>query len=142
MSCIRLTLGVALFVAATTGCSFQPPPSIHFATATEAQIAAVETEDEMWFEFRPGDEVPLNVGMVGVAEALGEGIVLVAKKRFFIVMRRGLPPALSFDGESVAYEGSTSFLGFNRRDGTNQVNVLTYVGEYQDMPPELRDSPR
>jgi hypothetical protein len=131
---------VLLVVGSLAGCA-APPTYIRFVNATEAQLAAADTEGVAWYEFQPGDEVPLNMAVLGVSEAVAEGIVLRAKKRFYIVVRKGASPALSFDGQSIAY-GSETFLGFGREGDKNTLNVLTYVGPREDMPEKLRESTR
>ncbi len=135
-----VTLPILLLLGALAGCA-GPPNYVRFVNATEAQLSSAEQEGMVWFEFQPGDEVPLNMAVLGVSEAVGEGIKLRAKKRFFIVVRKGGPPALSFDGQTIS-QGSETFLAFGREGDTNTLNVLTYVGPPQDMPEKLRQSTR
>ncbi|NUO54765.1 MAG: hypothetical protein HOV80_38480 [Polyangiaceae bacterium] len=140
---MRLSLSVLfafLLLGALAGCA-PPPTYIRFVNATEAQLAAVEQDGVAWYEFQPGDEVPLNMAVLGVSEAAAEGIVLRAKKRFYIVVRRGASPAFSFDGQTIAY-GSETFLGFGRDGDKNTLNVLTYLGPREEMPEKLRESSR
>lgn len=135
-----ISLSFVSLLAALAGCA--PPPNyIRFVSATEAQLSAAETDGIAWYEFQPGDEVPLNMAVLGVTEAVGENIRMVAKRRFFIVLQRGASPALSFDGETIR-PGSETFLAFGREGDKNTLNVITYVGLPEDMPPKLRDSAR
>lgn len=133
-----LSTSFVLLLAGLAGCA-APPSYVRFVTATEAQLTAFETDGVVWYEFQPGDEVPLNLAVLGVSEAGTEGVMLRAKRRFFIVIRKGAPPAFSFDGESIS-TGSETFLAFGREGDKNTLNVLTYLGPPEDMPPELKSS--
>lgn len=127
----------AMLTLAGVGCA--PPKTIvRFTQATEAQLNAVEDGQTIWYEFQPGDEVPLNIGLIGSAEAVAPNLELVAKRRFFIVVWPYGPPLLSFDGESTVYEGSKTFIAFEKGEAGNTINVLTYLGLPADMPVELQ----
>jgi hypothetical protein len=123
----------------SSGCVGAQAPRVRFAKASAAQLHAVENENVVWYEFQPGDRVPLNFVVVGVAEAAHESIQLVAKRPFFIVLQKGAPPALSFDGQSVAYgNGGETFLALGRRKGENEITLISYVGKAEEMPAELQ----
>ena len=136
MKTARTALTAAL-IALAAGCA--PPRTIvRFTQATEAQLKAPENGQAIWYEFQPGDEVPLNIALIGSAEAVAPNLKLVAKRRFFLVVSSYGPPRLSFDGESTAYEGSQTFLAFEKAELGNTLNVLTYLGLPADMPVELQ----
>ena len=127
-----------LLVLGAVACGGAKKNIVRFTAATQAQLDAGQSGTETWFEFQPGDEVPLNIGIVGAAETLAQGLSLVAKQRFFIVVFPHGPPRLSFDGEHIAFQGSESFLAFSRESDTNMIGVLTYLGLPENMPVELR----
>lgn len=131
------TILATAVIAFAAGCA--PPQTIvRFNQATEAQLSATENGQTIWYEFQPGDEVPLNIGVIGTAEAVAPNLKLITKKRFFIVVSPYGPPRLSFDGVSTVYEGSRTFLAFEKAEAGNTVNVLTYLGLPADMPVELQ----
>ncbi len=125
----------------TLGCRGPQGPRVRFVTAKASELEAIEDEPIVWLEFQPGDKVPLNFVVVGVAEGGGKAIPLIAKKRFFLVMRKNAAPAFSWDGEHIEYANSgKAFIAVGHELGENRVSVLTFIGKATDMPPELKQS--
>jgi len=122
----------ALALAACAG----PKPHVHFASATPQQLAAA-SEQETWFEFHPGDEVPLQFLYKGVVEA-ATPVKATAKRQFWLVFQPNAPPMFSFDGKSVTASGGKAGMLVGRDGETNFVGVVTYIGKPEDAPPELR----
>lgn len=125
-------LALALTLTACAG----PRPHVHFASASPQQLAAA-SEEETWFEFRPGDEVPLQFLYKGVIEA-ATPVKATAKKQFWLVFQPNSPPRFSFDGKSVTTNGGSAGMLVGRDGETNFVGVVTYLGKPEDAPPELR----
>lgn len=139
----KRTLSTILLMMACTlsaaGCGMANGPRVRFVTATAEQLrAADEQSGPVWFEFHPGDEVPLVTLFTGVVEG-GSGAKAIAKRTFWIVMEKDHPVRFSFDGKTIAEAnaGSAS-LGVGREKDLNHVAVLVYVGKPEDAPPELR----
>jgi hypothetical protein len=133
--------GLIAFAALAMGCGMPQAPRIRFATASEAQLKAAELEDMVWYEFRRGDEVPIAFMLVGVTEGITpEAIHARATRTFYLVVRKHGPPMFSFDGEHlVEHDAGKAAITLGRtRDGTNQVGVVVFLGQEQDMPPELK----
>ncbi len=132
-----VSLGVVLAAFALGGCGVQGP-HIHFASASEAQLRATEHESVVWFEFRRGDEVPVAMLFAGVVEG-GSAIRARASKPFWLVMRKGAPPAFSFDGETVVQQNAGSAgIALGRQSGVNQVGLVVYIGKPEDAPAGLK----
>lgn len=129
-----LVAGVALSLS--VGCGFGSGPHVRFATATEAQLKASES-GPVWFEFQPGDDVPIAFLYKGVFEA-GAPIKAKAKKHFWLVLQPNQPAQFSFDGKSIAMNSSAAGILVAREKGENFVGVVIYVGDPADAPPELR----
>jgi len=117
-------------------------PHVRVATATPAQLAAVEDQDNVWYEFQPGDVVPVQLGFLGAMEGGSNGpAVFRAKQHFYFVMFKNSPMQLSFDGKSLAGpNASQSLIGvIPRKDGAcGQIAWLIYMGESGDPKAELK----
>jgi hypothetical protein len=137
MKRIVASLGLAALVA-VAGCGVHQGPRIHFATATEAQLAGTENERVVWYEFRKGDEVPMAMLYTGVVE--GESPMRAkATQTFWLVVEKNAPPRFSFDGEHVVDQNAGSAaIALGRKNGENRVGVVVYLGKPEDAPAELR----
>lgn len=134
---LRTALACALALSlSTVGCGFGSGPHVRFATATEADLKA-SANGPVWYEFREGDDVPLALLYRGVIEA-GAPVRAKAKKKFWLVLQPNQPAYFSFDGKTIAMNGSTAGIMVAREKGENFVGVVVYVGDPADAPPELR----
>jgi hypothetical protein len=128
-----MMLPLALLSMATIGCGAAQGPRIRVATATAAQLEAVKDTDGVWYEFQPGDVVPVQFAFLGVVEGgVQEPAVLRAKRQFFFVTYKNQPLRLSFDGKSFAGpNASQSIIGvFPREDGKgSQIGWIIYLGD-------------
>ena len=134
---------LVLCLALTTilGCNFADGPRIRVATATSAELEAVKDEDKVWYEFREGDEVPVNLAFFGVMEGGTEGAAFRAKKTFYFVMFKNGPMQISFDGKSFSGPNSSQSIiaVVPRKDGKGgQLGWLIYMGESGNPQAELK----
>ncbi|MCC6554567.1 MAG: hypothetical protein IT372_16430 [Polyangiaceae bacterium] len=144
---IALSVGVAFSIAVLSGCAAAPQgPRIRVATATPAEIEAVKDKDDVWFEFQPGDIVPVAFAFLGVAEGGSDQPALLrAKRQFFFVMSKDGPMRISFDGQTFAGpQSSQAVIGVMPRQGENggQVGWIIYLGESGDVKAELESATR
>ncbi len=133
---------LALSSAALGGCARATGPHVRVATATRAELAAAEKQDEVWYEFQPGDVIPVQLGFLGAVEGgSGQPVIFRAKKRFFFVMFKGRPMQISFDGQSFAGERAHQnvILVAPRDDGKGgELGWIIYMGESGDPEAELK----
>lgn len=132
---------VALSVLGSA-CATLPGPRVRFADVTEASLAELESEDNVWFEFEPGDEIPMVFVLTGMAEAATDApIRFVAKRKFWIVQSRKTEKQYySFDGKTVVTGDEARYsimLGYDAALGPS-LGVLLFVGEDSDLPDELK----
>ncbi len=131
-------LGGMLFLA---NCGASVGPKVRVATATAAELQAVENQDNVWYEFLPGDVIPVQFGFLGAFEGGTDGpAVFRAKQKFYFVMFKDRPMQVSFDGETIATSSGQSMIGVvPRKDGKGaQLGWLIYVGESGDAKAELQ----
>jgi hypothetical protein len=115
-------------------------PMVRVATATPAQLEAVQEQDNVWYEFQPGDVVPIQFGFLGVVDGGSKGAVFRAKQHFYFVMFKHAPMQISFDGKTFAGErASQSLIGvIPREDGKGgELGWFIYMGESGDARAEL-----
>lgn len=91
-------------------CGGPTGPHIRVATAKKADLEAVKDERTVWYEFQPGDEVPMQFLFIGVGLAASEPIRFVAEQHFYLVMMRDQPLMFSFDGRTLTGASSTKLL--------------------------------
>lgn len=131
-----------LALALTAGCAAQGP-RVRVSQMTRAQYESVKDQNEVWFEFQPGDVVPFNLIFFGaLVGGLDQPVAIHAKKPFFLISRKNLPMAISFDGRSYAGPWSMKAIiavvpGEGDRPG-GQVGWMTYLGESGDAEKELQ----
>jgi hypothetical protein len=134
--------GIGLLALALGGCGPKAGPHIRVATATAAQLSAAENEDTVWYEFQPGDVVPVQLGFLGVVEGGSDGpAVFRAKQHFYFVTLKNQPMQISFDGKSFAGPHSSQSLiaVLPRKDGGGgQLGWVIYMGESGDPEAELK----
>lgn len=137
-----LASSIGLLALALGGCGAPAGPHIRVATATREQISAAENQDTVWYEFQPGDVVPLHLAFLGVVEGgSNEPAVFRAKKHFYFVMLKNRPMQISFDGESFAGPNASQSLVavLPRKDAAGaQIGWMIYMGESGDPEGELK----
>lgn len=133
-------LGVLVGLSLVAACGPSMGPKVRVATATAAQLEAVENEDNVWYEFEPGDLIPIQLGFLGVVEGGSKAAGFRAKQHFYFVMFKHAPMQVSFDGKTFAGpHGSQSLIGvIPREDGKGgQLAWFIYMGESGDPQAEL-----
>lgn len=133
-------LGVVLACLMAVACGPAVGPKIRVATATAQEIAAAEDQDNVWYEFQPGDVIPVQFAFLGVVEGGSREAVFRAKQHFWFVMFKNAPMQISFDGEHYAGPHSNqALLGvIPRKDGQGgQLGWFIYMGEGGDPKAEL-----
>jgi len=129
------------FLVALGACGPAMGPTVRVATATPAQLAEVEDKDNVWYEFQPGDVIPVQLAFMGVMEGGSEAAVFRAKQHFYFVMFQHAPMQISFDGKTFAGpHSSQSLIGvLPRKDGKGgQLGWMIYMGESADAKAELQ----
>lgn len=111
-------------------------PHIRVATATPEQLASAKGEDTVWYEFQPGDVVPVQLLFLGAVEGGSDGPAgFRAKQRFYFVTSKNGPMRISFDGETFAGENASQWVVavLPRKDGKGgQLGWVIYMGEAGD----------
>src|SRR5688572_7529816 len=134
-------VGLLSLVLFASACGAAQGPRVRVATATQSQLQAVEEEDNVWYEFQPGDLVPVHFGFMGAVEGGTDGpAALRAKQQFFLVTSKQGPLRLSFDGET--FVGGSSMQAIiapvPRKDGKGGALLwMLYMGESGDAEAEL-----
>ncbi len=112
---------------------------IHFATASPEALAAAEKEPVVWYEFKPGDELPVMFGFIGMAEMGSDELPLVVKRPFWIVAFEDGRTSFSFDGKTLI---SNPFSRWGMLLGTGEergkMAVIMYVGPANEAPEQLK----
>ena len=140
---MRAVTCLLVFALLAGGC-IKRGPNIRVARATAAQFEAAKDQNEIWYEFQPGDVVPFQLMFFGaLVGGLEQPMAIKAKKPFFLVSRKNLPMMLSFDGNSYAAPHSMQAIiavvpGEDGKVG-GQVGWMTYLGESGDPDRELRE---
>jgi hypothetical protein len=135
-------LGLVVSALVLAGCGgASMGPKVRVATATAAELKAVEDQDNVWYEFQPGDVIPVQLGFLGAIEGgAREPAVFRAKQRFYFVMFKNQPMQISFDGETFAAPDRSQQLiaVVPRSDGNGgQLGWVIYMGESGDPKAEL-----
>lgn len=139
---MRAVICVLLFAVVTGGC-IKRGPNVRVAQATAAQFDAVKDQNEIWYEFQPGDVVPFQLIFFGaLVGGLEQPMSIKAKRPFFLVARKNQPMMLSFDGRSYAGPHSMQAIiavvpGEGGKPG-GQVGWMTYLGESGNPDAELK----
>lgn len=126
--------------AALVACGPSMGPKVRVATATAEELRKVEDEDNVWYEFQPGDVIPIQLAFMGVVEGGSREAVFRAKQHFYFVMFKNAPMQISFDGKTFAgAHGSQSLIGVvPREDGKGgKLGWFIYMGEEGDPKAEL-----
>ena len=124
----------------TLACVQPEQVKVRVATATAAELEKVKDEPRVWYEFREGDEIPVELAFFGAMEGGSEGAIFRAKQTFYFVMTKNMPMYLSFDGTTLAGpQSSQTIIGVSPRpDGKGgQLGWLVYMGASGDAEGEL-----
>jgi len=139
----RTKLSILLLAAlGCVACGAPQGPHVRFASASPSEIEAAQaTGETIWYDFEAGDEVPLEMGLLGVAEAVtDQPIRMVAQRAFSIVVFPDGRTAFSFDGSSLVSAQRVArwsvALGHDAQRG--RAAIVLFIGQAQDVPPELR----
>lgn len=134
---VRISLALALFTLAACGPRAQGP-HIRFAQASAVDIrAAAESDQIVWYDFEPGDEVPIVLGLVGMAAAVSEPPArMVARRHFSIVVFPDGRTFFSFDGEHLIHGEQLArwTIGLEPAGEGGAAVLLMFIGQPQDMP--------
>jgi hypothetical protein len=136
--CAFLFLGTA---ACRTG-GMAVNNTVRVATATPEQLDSVKDMENVWYEFQPGDIIPVNLIFFGALEGGVEGSAgFRAKKHFYFVMSKNGPMRVSFDGKTFAGPMSTQTVIAvvpNKNAPGGKLGWLIYVGESGQPEQELK----
>lgn len=117
-------------------------PHIRVATATAEELKAADGQDMVWYEFQPGDIVPVQFGYLGAVEGGSKGpAALRAKQHFYLVASKQGGLNLSFDGKTFAGQNSSQSIiaVLPRKSGKGgQLLWVLYMGESGDAKAELQ----
>lgn len=136
-----MRLGVVAMSVLAVACGPAIGPKVRVATATPAELSAVEDQDNVWYEFQPGDVIPVQLAFLGAMEGGSKQAGFRAKQHFYFVMFKNQPMQLSFDGKTFAGPHNTqSLIGvIPREDGKGgQLGWFMYMGESGDPKAELQ----
>jgi hypothetical protein len=141
-SLIKVGLSILSMGLLLGACGPSMGPKVRVATASAAELQAVEDADNVWYEFQPGDVIPVQLGFLGAFEGGGEQpAVFRAKQHFYFVMFKNAPMQISFDGSTFAGpNGSQSLIAVvPRKDNQGgQLGWVIYMGESGDPKAELQ----
>lgn len=136
-----MRLGSLVACSLAVACGPAMGPKVRVATATPEELHAVEDQDNVWYEFQPGDVIPVQLAFMGVMEGGSKQALFRAKQHFYFVMFKHAPMQLSFDGKTFAgSHNSQSLIGvLPREDGKGgQLGWFLYMGESGDPKAELQ----
>lgn len=115
---------------------------VRFAHASANEIRAAQSSGEVvWYDFQPGDEVPLDLGLLGVAQAAtDEPVRMVARRSFSIVVFPSGRTAFSFDGHTLMSPQAVArwTVGLGAEGAQARAAIALVLGRQQDVPPQLR----
>ena len=99
---LRLSLALSLLTLGACG-PRTTGPHVRFAQASAADLhAAQQSGQVVWYDFEPGDDVPIVLGVIGMAEAVSQPPArLVARRHFSIVLFPDGRTFFSFDGRHL-----------------------------------------
>lgn len=124
------------------GCGGGPVTHVRFATASSAEIqAARESNGVVWYDFEAGDEVPIRLGILGVAEAVTDPpIRLVTQRPFSVVVLPNGQTYFSFDRRRTVMSNMATrwTIGMIPGDNGGEVALITFIGLPQDLPQALQ----
>ena len=139
-SLTKVALATAL-ASSLLACGPKMGTRVRVATASEAELKSALEEDNIWYEFQPGDIIPVHLGFLGAMEGGSDGpAAFRAKQQFFFIVSKNGPMQISFDGKTFAGpNGSQSLIAVvPRKDGKGgQLAWMIYMGDSGDPKAEL-----
>ncbi len=137
------SLSLVLAVLTLTACGPRSAgPHVRFSQASAADLeAAAQSNQIIWYDFEPGDEVPIILGLVGIAQAVSEPPArMIARRHFSIVVFPDGRTFFSFDGERLVSGEQLARWNITLEpagQGGGAV-LLMFIGQAQDMPEGMR----
>ncbi len=108
---------------------------------TAAELESLDSEQYVWYEFQPGDVIPVQFGFLGAVEGGSNGDSLLrAKHTFYFVTAKNGPVKLSFDGKTLAADNTNQSVVavVPRADGKGgQLVWMIYMGKDANPEKEL-----
>lgn len=123
-----------------TGCGGAPQgPHVRLASATAVEIeTAQHSGDPVWYDFEPGDQVPMLLGVVGLFDAAASPPpVMIARRRFSVVIYPNGNTFFSIEGGGLisANQLGRWAIGFGAGpNGRGAAEMILMVGRPQDVP--------
>jgi len=136
----RLSLVVALaLLGQACGPGAPQGPRVRYAHASIQELASVEGEQVVWYEFQTGDRFPAAFLLAGMAEATEGELQLVVRRPFWVVVFASGRAEFSFDGRRLV-RNPFSRWGFliGRGETRGSAAFVMYVGPANEAPAELR----
>ena len=129
---------VALVALFSLACVKTPQgPHVHYARATPQDLASVENQATVWYEFKVGDQVPMSFVFIGMAEMAANNLRMVVKRHFFIV-RHNDRQFFSFDGRTLVQNPFSRWgMVIGRGQDRGNAAVMMYVGPANEAPRDL-----
>ncbi|MFO0658226.1 MAG: hypothetical protein U0165_00105 [Polyangiaceae bacterium] len=125
-------------------CGMPPATHVRVATATPDELKSLDSKDGVWYDFEPGDVVPVHFAFLGVIEGAAEQpTVFRAKRKFSLVMYKNSPMQISFDGKTFAGpQSSKSVIAVMPREKGNggELGWIIYIGEDGNVQAELEQA--
>ncbi len=137
MKIVRSLLLVLLVMVCACGSS--QGPRVRYANASPQELAAAENEPVVWYEFQPGDQVPVDFAFLGMAEMGAERLRMVVQRPFWIVVHQNGHVNFSFDNRrQVANPFSRWGFLIGEGDRRGRTGLVMYVGPAHEAPAQLR----
>lgn len=129
-----LSLSLALALAA---CGGPQGAHVRFARASPSEIQAAQNSGQVvWYDFEAGDEVPLEFGLIGVADAETEQPTrMIARRPFSIVIFPDGRTYFSFDGGTLTNPQMAArwTVALGADDQRGRAAFLLFIGQQQDL---------
>jgi len=132
-----LVLGSVCVLAA--GCGAPQGPRVRYVQATPEQLASVEGERVVWYEFQTGDQVPMGFAFLGMAEMGSNDLRMTVRRPFWIVVFQSGRTSFSFDGRHLEDNPFSRWgMVIGRGEQRGSAGLLMYVGPANEAPAALR----
>lgn len=136
---MRQNLTWAFALAMMVGCGAPQGPHVRYVQASPEQLASVEGEQVVWYEFQAGDEVPMGFAFLGMAELGSNNLRMTVRRPFWIVVFQSGRTSFSFDGHTLVDNPFSRWgMMVGRGDQRGSMALLMYVGPADEAPPALR----
>ena len=135
---ILTTAGIALALT-LTACGGAPRgPHVRMAHASATEIEAAQaTNGPVFYDFEPGDRVPILLGVMGLFEAFAEPApTLIARRQFSVVIYPNGNTFFSIEGGRLMSANALARWGlaFEGTPSGGQAALVLLVGRAEDMP--------